>query len=101
MTHVIRLLNLDGRAILPEHRMDAFKLAKRITSGNYLEWADVEAFDGGGDATFTADPAKAMKFESFEAATEFWRQSERRPFRADGKPNRPLTTFTVTIEALP
>lgn len=49
----------------------------------------------------TADPAKAMRFETAIDAGECWRQqSTTRPLRPDGKPNRPLTAFTVEIKPL-
>lgn len=106
MTHVIRLINVDGKPALPEGVWTATKLAKaarqrRTSIGNYLETFDADAFDGGGDATFTGDPAKAMRFESFEAASACWKQQSKvRPLRSDGEPNRPLTAFCVTIEEL-
>lgn len=44
------------------------------------------------------DPALALKFESYEAGLEFWRQpSVSVPLRPDGLPNRPLTAYTVEI----
>jgi len=50
----------------------------------------------------TDDPEQAIQFESFEEAFECWRQvSTRTPTRPDGRPNRPLTAFAVTIEPLP
>jgi hypothetical protein len=47
----------------------------------------------------TTDPAKAKQYPDHGAAMEDWRrQSVRRPFRPwDGKPNRPLTAFTVEV----
>ena len=65
--------------------------------GNYLQDYDPEDHDGRGDATFTPDVAKAMKFDSFIAAMECWsKQSKTRPLRPDGKPNKPLTAFSVS-----
>lgn len=50
----------------------------------------------------TDDPRKALAFEDVAAAWETWtRQCKRTPLRPDGKPNRPLTAFTVAIERLP
>lgn len=47
----------------------------------------------------TTDRKKARTFEGNEAI-EFWRQVSRDdPIRPDGEPNRPLTMFTVSIEA--
>lgn len=91
--YVLRLIALEGVAYhgvtLPDQ-------------GAFLCTYDVEANDGRGDATFTHDIAKAMKFASWDAALQCWKQqSKRRPLRADGKPNRPLTAFTVSPERLP
>jgi hypothetical protein len=42
-----------------------------------------------------------MVFEDHAAAMEVWtRQSRVRPLRPDGKPNRPLTAYTISIEPL-
>jgi hypothetical protein len=65
----------------------------------YLKSWDIEAHDGRGDATFTADIKEAHGFKNLSEAMETWRsQSVKRPFRDDGKPNRPLTAFSVTLE---
>ena len=42
---------------------------------------------------------KAKQFDSFTEAMEFWRrQSTVHPFRlSDGKPNRPLCAYSVTV----
>ena len=59
----------------------------------------------GGIFTVTTDPAEALSFSSPGEAAEKWRQPTGctchgiRPW--DGKPNRPLTAFTVAIEPLP
>jgi hypothetical protein len=48
------------------------------------------------------DPGKAKRFLSFAEAAEFWKtQSKTVPYRPDGKPNRPLTAFTVEIVVIP
>lgn len=44
----------------------------------------------------TADPTRATRYADFAAAFELWRAvSPNRPVRSDGKPNRPMTIFTV------
>jgi hypothetical protein len=64
--------------------------------GPYLEWADPDARGGFGDDGWTDDIAKAKRFATFSDAVECWkRQSTVRPIRDDGKPNRPLTAFSV------
>jgi hypothetical protein len=66
--------------------------------GQYLASYDPEAHGGRGSATWTPDPAKAMTFGDARAAFESWQQVPRsRPVRPDGKPNHPLTAFTVAI----
>ena len=65
-------------------------------AGEYLERYDPEAFAGGGDAEFTTDPSRALRFPGMREALECTRAVPRaRPVRADGKPNRPLTTCTL------
>jgi hypothetical protein len=46
----------------------------------------------------TPDPAAAKHFPDFLTAAEYYRQvCPNRPVRDDGKPNRPLTVWTVTF----
>jgi len=47
----------------------------------------------------TPDRAKAHRYPDSAAAWETWRTV--RGVRSDGKPDRPLTTFTVVIENIP
>jgi hypothetical protein len=66
--------------------------------GLYLREFDPEFANGVGLITGTADRTEAMRFGSKSAAMLFWRQSPRcRRIRPDGRPNRPLTAFTVEI----
>lgn len=53
----------------------------------------------GGILEVTDDPRKALRFPDALAATEKWRQSY--GLRPDGKPNRPLTAWTVELEEAP
>jgi len=73
--------------------------AKCPIVGQYLKSFDFDAHGGQGDGVFTFDKAEAMTFESTMQAWDFWRtQSKVRPLRPDGKPNRPFTASSVTIE---
>ena len=56
-----------------------------------------DGYDGG-ILEVTKDPRQALCFDSFQAALDKWKQ----PYgtRCDGKPNRPLTAFTVSVEAV-
>ena len=67
----------------------------------WLKAFDAEAHDGLGYANFTDDFAEALHFRDVGKAMEFWRtRSKSRPLRADGRPNRPLTSFTVEVARL-
>lgn len=69
--------------------------------GQYLMAYDPDAYDGRGDATFTRDVRSAMKFDSVAQALELWTASPKvRPVREDGKPNRPLTAFSMVTEVV-
>ena len=69
-----------------------------VAVGAYLASYDPEGDDGNGITTWTHDPAQAMTFPTGEAATACYRAVPlNRPLRPDGKPNRPLTRFTVVF----
>jgi hypothetical protein len=90
------------RAVRLETNPDIRRQSGAGVEGAWLKSYDPEAHDGRGDATWTNDPAQAQQFASAMEAHRFWRQPSRtRPRRADGQPNRPLTAFSVSIEALP
>jgi hypothetical protein len=64
----------------------------------YLKWYDIEKFDGRGHAEWTKDITQAMRFPDRAAAMLAWNmQSKVKPLRDDGKPNKPLTAFTVEL----
>ena len=68
------------------------------SDGHYIMAFDPDGHGGRGDLRTTGDPGKAKRFDSPADAREFWRQrSSIQPLRADGKPNRPLTAFTVEV----
>lgn len=75
--------------------------------GEWIETFDYDVHAPGqpyptGSGTSTSEPAKAMAFDSPVDAWEAWRRpSTVTPLRPDGKPNRPMTIFTVVVEALP
>jgi hypothetical protein len=55
---------------------------------------------GGGQLRVTLDRALARCFNDAGEALEYWRQAPKcscHSTRPDGKPNRPLTAFTVSI----
>lgn len=90
--YAIKILHLTGSSTMPFRR------------GNVGRWvldADPDAMDGQGMVDFTILPSRAKKFASAAAAVEFWQtQSTVKPLREDGKPNCPLTAFTVEVISL-
>jgi hypothetical protein len=76
-------------------------LKDEMMMGPYLEWSDPDANHGFGGERWTDDLAKAKKFKSFSEAMECWKaQSNVQPYRDDGRPNRPLTAFSVMPEKI-
>lgn len=64
--------------------------------GEYVKEYDPTAYAGRGYLVTTPDKAQARRFPDGGAATEYWRQSA--GIRPDGRPNRPLTAWTVDIQ---
>jgi hypothetical protein len=64
--------------------------------GRYVKTYDPSGNRGQGLLTTTEDSEDALQFGTETEAFEKWRE----PYgiRADGKPNRPLTAFTMTLE---
>lgn len=70
-----------------------------IIDGYWLMSYDPDADDGVGRVIGTTRREEAMRFPNMGAAMALWKKtSSVRPLRPDGKPNRPLTAFTVSIE---
>jgi hypothetical protein len=86
-------------ALAHEATLIALTLAAQegnIVLGPYLEFSDPDARNGMGEDRWTDDISKAKRFATFTDAMECWKaQSKVHPFRSDGKPNRPLTAFSV------
>ena len=81
MSYVIRLVALDDHPV-----------------GQWLKSYDPEAHGGEGAAEGTFDLAEALRFPTAGEALLCWRQvPNAKPVRSDGRPNRPLTAFTVEI----
>lgn len=103
-SYVIRLVSPDER----ESRADvatAINLLKRVQqdlpAGQFLVSSNPNARGGRGMETWSPDIADAKRFPTKDAAMECWRaQSTKVPRRPDGKPNRPMTAYSVVIEEL-
>lgn len=100
MYYVLRQIMPPGKSALA-HEATTVALAVAaatgdIVQGPYLQWSDPDAHNGAGDEGWTPDLSEAMRFASFMDAMDCWKaQSSVRPFRSDGRPNRPLTAFSV------
>lgn len=71
------------------------------STGMFLEEYDPDFADGVGRSVWTVDQAKAKRFVDLEHAMSEWRRvSTVRPLREDGKPNRPLTAWSVRFHTV-
>jgi hypothetical protein len=69
-----------------------------VPVGCYLAACDPDGNDGHGLASWTPDPDRALTFATGIEATACYRAvPHTRPVRADGRPNQPLTMFTLMI----
>ena len=87
---------------MPIHVMQLVRLAdgtRTSLDGTYLKSYDPDARGGRGEIQATHDPNNALKFGGKSEAMMLWKKpSKVHPIRlSDGKPNRPLTAWTVTI----
>lgn len=68
----------------------------------YLQAFDPDADNGRGEITVTTEIGDAMVFDTGAEVLALWRTpSSVTPTRTDGKPNRPLTTFSIEIAPAP
>jgi hypothetical protein len=71
-------------------------------SNAWVKSMDFEAFAGRGHLVTTDHPSRAKVFPTFTEAAAYYRtRSVHHPDRTDGKPNRPLTAYTIVIEPVP
>ncbi len=92
MLYVIRSLQDDQGNIIPEQLLSFY-------SARWLRHFDPDAYDGRGSVQWTNDLGQARKFSDVAKAAKFYQQQSKvRPLREDGKPNRPLTGYTLALE---
>jgi hypothetical protein len=90
VSYGIRLVRLEG--------IDLNPYDVRPHPGDWLSQYDPDAYEGRGAAVWTPDKTHALRFNIPADAMRRWRaQSTVRPWRRDGKPNRPLTAYTIEI----
>jgi hypothetical protein len=67
--------------------------------GHYLQWYDPEGNAGNGDVRITPFREHAARFPDIDAVLRLYRAVQKcRPLRDDGKPNRPLSAFTLDVQ---
>ena len=78
------------------HLMWIVATAEGAPIGMWLREYDPDGFNGIGRIVFTADVEQAQLFPSMRGVLTCWAQpSTKVPLRSDGKPNRPLTAYSV------
>jgi hypothetical protein len=102
MSYVIRQIHAPWKSARADEANTVALVTEGVVVGNYLEWSDPDANFGRGDDRWTIDVKKAKRFPSFEAASRCWKaRSTLVPTRPDGRPNRPMTAYSVSIEQVP
>jgi hypothetical protein len=102
---VLRQIHPRGKTAVA-HEATAAALAAaaaagRLVRGAYLQSSDPDGHDGMGHEVWTFDLAKAQQFATFSDAMACWMaQSRVRPIRSDGRPNRPMTAYSVQPEKI-
>jgi hypothetical protein len=92
MSFVIKCVGHEGiiratNTALPEEHL-----------GKYLERYDPEYLNGNGLAVWTDDLSKALRFtDALEAFILYRTVPKAKKKRLDGKPNRPLTAYSVEL----
>lgn len=77
-------------------------LGRSALDGMYLRAYDAEAHNGRGHIITTPDRANAMRFDDAGHVMRVYRAVPKcHPRReTDGRPNRPLTAYTVEVESI-
>ena len=64
--------------------------------GQFVQEYTPDGNDGRGDLLLTGNAGQAKRYPNAVAALRDWKRvSETHPVRLDGKPNRPMTAFTI------
>lgn len=88
---------LDLTAPDGSHLIECYGL-ETVNFEGYVKAFDPEFMNGVGGIDLTDDIKQALRFKSFSAALECWKmQSETKPLREDGRPNRPMTAYSAQI----
>jgi hypothetical protein len=70
--------------------------------GTYLQSYTADGHGGRGHVVGTRDISEAKRYQTAIEAMEEWRRVSRsHPIRGDGKPNRPLSAYTIEVVRTP
>lgn len=88
MAFVIKLIGLAG--------------GRPTLEGRYVKSYTADGHGGRGHMEATRDISEARRFQTAIEAMEEWKRVSRsHPIRADGKPNRPLSAYTIEVVRTP
>jgi hypothetical protein len=91
MAFVIRCMHDINGNIVPE----------LLHHPRWLKSFDPDACNGRGIVEWTEDLGQALAFADLIEARDYYRQQSKvKPIRADGRPNRPLTSYTIVLERI-
>jgi hypothetical protein len=94
VSFIIRVLGASGTVADAE-------LPTMGVNNCFVKDCDIEAFNGRGSLRWTQTRDNAKRFATLKDALTYYRQASlKKPLRDDGRPNRPLTAFTVAFEQL-
>jgi hypothetical protein len=94
MAYVMRVLGMAGTY----YNQDEMK-SEGFPDPCYIAEYDLDYAGGRGRARLTGNLVEAVRFDSATDVLLAWRAtSTTMPRRRDGRPNRPLTAYTITPE---
>ena len=101
LTTIVQIVSpqrvLDLTAPDGSHVIQCYGLETANFEG-YVKAFDPELMNGVGGIDLTNDRQQALRFKSFSEALACWKmQSETKPLREDGKPNRPMTAYSAEV----
>lgn len=76
-------------------------VVKVVDLNAYVQEYTADGFEGRGQLNVTPDIKRAKLYPDIRAVLEEWKRvSATHPVRLDGKPNRPLSAYTIATESI-
>ena len=97
---IVRFVSLVGQVnddvVMPPMTADG-----RFRTAVFLKDYDPDCSNGGGGVDYTLNFLEAKKFSSIKEASAYCaRPSKTNPLRADGKPNVPISAFSLNASVI-